>query len=198
MSGTAQQRAAPSFLTLSGWVCILFDRARRPAHTCTGYLPSKLHLVLLDTLILCLQMLLTTVSFEISLRSSTMSNPESSAIPSSPALSPPPTPPLEVDHGDDDDRKHPHHHTPTIIIDLRFRHLMNHLQNPLPLASHTDLNSLPLPNTTPTPLAIHWRTVVRRREEARRRVSDQSDPIEAVDSPAAEDVRRIPGGMSTE
>jgi len=158
-----------------------------------GYLPSKLHLVLLDTLILCLQMLLTIISFEISLRSSTTSNPESSAIPLVSSST------LEVDHNDDnDDRKYSHHHTPVMIIDLRFRHLMNHLRNPMPLASRTDLTTLPLPNTTPTPLSMHWRAVVRRREEARRRVSDPSDPTEADNSPSVEDVRRIPGGMSIE
>lgn len=189
---TAQQRAGPSFSTLLGRVSVSAC-ARQPAHTRTAYLPSKLHLVLLDTLIFCLQMLLTTISFEISL-----SDPESSAIPSSPALSPPPTPPLNIDRDDDDDRKYSHHHTPTMIIDLRFRHLINCLRNPVPLASRVDLTTLPLPNTTPTPLSMHLRALLRRREEARRRVPDQSDSAETANTPRTEDIGRIPGSMSTE
>lgn len=196
-SETAQQRAGPSFSTLLGRVCVL-PRTRQPAHSGTGYLPSKLHLVLLDTLILCLQMLLTTISFEISLRLSSLPDPESSAIPSSPALSPPSTPTLEMDRDDDDDRKYSHHHTPIMIIDLRFRHLINRLRNPIPLVSNVDLTTLPLPNTTPTPLSMHLRAILRRREEARRRVPDQSDSAETADTPRTEDVGRIPGSMSIE
>lgn len=192
-SETAQQKAEPSFWTLLGWVGIS-SRIRQPAHTNTGYLPSKLHLVLLDTLVLCLQMLLTTISFEISLRSSS----DSSAIPLSPAVSPTPTPALEIGHGDGDDRKYSHHRTPTMVIDLRFHHLINRLRNPIPLASRVDLTTLPLPNTTPTPLSMHLRAIVRRREEARRRVPDQSDSAETTDSPGTEYVGRIPGSMSIE
>lgn len=195
-SGMVQQRAEPSFLTSLGWASFSFSHTRQSAHSCAGYLPSKLHLVLLDTLILSLQMLLTTISFEISLRLPPLSDPESTAIPSSPALSPPPTPALEVD--DDDDQKYSHHHTPTMIIDLRFRDFINYLRNPIPLVSRADLTTLPLPNTTPTPLSMHLRAIVRRREEARRRVLDQSGSAETTNSPRTEDARRIPGGMSTE
>lgn len=196
MSETAQQRAAPSFSTLSGWVSIP-TRTRLPAHSRTGYLPSKLHLVLLDTLILCLQMLLTTISFEISLRLSSLSGPEYSAIPSSPALSPSPTPTLEIDRDDDDDRKYSHYRAPTMIIDLHFRHLVNRLRNPILPVSPVDL-TLPLPNTTPTPLSMHLRAIWRRREEARHRMLDQLDSAETANSPRTEDVGRIPGSMSTE
>jgi hypothetical protein len=188
---TAQQKAGPSFSTLLGRVSVS-AHTRQPAHTRTGYLPSKLHLVLLDTLILCLQMLLTTISFEISLRLSSLSDPESSAIPSSPPLSPPPTPTLE--DRDDDNRKY----SPTMIIDLRFRHLINRLRNPIPLASSADLTTLPLPNTTPTPLSMHLRALLRRREEARRRVPDQFDSAETANTSRTEDTGRIPGSMSTE
>jgi len=164
-----------------------------------GYLPSKLQLVLLDALILCLQMLLTTISFEISLRSSSLSDPETSAIPSSPTLSTPPTPALEINRDDDDGRKYSHHHTPTMIVDLRFRHLINRLQNPIPLVSRMDLNTLPLPNTTPTPLYVHLRAIVRRREEARRRVLEQSDIAETANNPRTADTGSMPGSMmSTE
>ncbi|KAF8554694.1 hypothetical protein OG21DRAFT_1461961 [Imleria badia] len=161
-----------------------------------GYLPSKLHLVLLDTLILCLQMLLTAISFEISLRLSSPSDFESSAIPSSPAMSPPPTPALERDR--DDDGKYSHQHTPTMIIDLRLRHVITRLRNPIPLVSRVDLTTLPLPNTTPTPLSIHLRAILRRREEARRRVPDQADSAGAPHSPRTEDAGRIPGSMPIE
>ena len=190
---TAQPRAAPSFSTLLEWVRVLF-RTRQPAHARTGYLPSKLHLVLLDTLILCLQMLLTTISFEMSLRLSSSSDFESSAIPSSPTMSPSPTPTLEIDHNDDD-RKYSHH-APTIIIDLRFRHLINRLRNPTPLAPRVDLPSLPLPNTTPSPLSMHLRAILRRREEARRQAADYSDPVDTANNPGIEDVGGIPGSMS--
>lgn len=170
---------------------------RLPAHTSTGYLPSKLHLVLLDTLILCLQMLLTTISFEISLRLSSLSGPESSAIPSSPALSPPSSPTLEIDRDDEDDRKYSYYRTPTMIIDLRFHHLVNRLRNPILPVSPVDL-TLPLPNTTPTPLSMHLRAIFRRREEARRRMLDQLDSVETANSPRTDHVGRIPGSMSTE
>ncbi|KAH0827803.1 hypothetical protein J3R83DRAFT_3428 [Lanmaoa asiatica] len=194
--GAAEGRAVIlDFVGMGGY---LLTRTRQPAHTDTGYPPSKLHLVLLDTLIFCLQMLLTTISFEISVRLSSLSDLDSSAIPSSPALSPPRTPSLEIDRGDGDDRKYAHHHTPTMIIDLRFHHLINRLRNPIPLASDADLTTLPLPNTTPTPLSMHLRAIVRRREEARRRVPDQSDSAETANSSRTEDAGRIPGSMSTE
>lgn len=196
-SQTAQQKAEPSFLTLLAWVSIS-TRLRQPPHTGTGYLPSKPHLVLLDTLILCLQILLTTISFEVSLRSSSLSDPDSSAIPSSPALSSPTTSALEIDSGDSDDRKYSHHHAPTMIIDLRFRHFIHRLRNPIPLASRMDPTTLPLPNTTPTPLSMHLRAIVRRREDARRRAPDQSDLADTLNNPRAEDAGRIPGSMSTE
>ncbi|KAG8213867.1 hypothetical protein J3R82DRAFT_10611 [Butyriboletus roseoflavus] len=197
ISETAQQKVEPSFLTLLARVTIS-TRFRQPAHTGTGDLPSKLHLVLLDALILCLQTLLTTISFEVSLRSSSLSDPDSSAIPSSPALSPPPTPALEIDCGSSDDRKYSHHHTPTMIIDLRFRHLINRLRNPIPLASRVDQTTLPLPNTTPTPLSMHLRAIVRRREDARRRAPDQSGLAETATNPRTEDAGRIPGSISIE
>lgn len=196
-SQTAQQRAEPSFSTLLGWVNN-HTRTRHSAHTRTGYPPSKLHLVLLDTLILCLQMLLTIISFEISLHLSSPSDSESGAIPSSPAMPPPPTPTLERDRNDDDDRKYSHRHTPTMIIDLRFHHLVNRLRNPIPLVPRVDLATLPLPNTTPTPLSMHLRAILRRREEARRQVLDQANSAETANSPRTEDAGRIPGSMSIE
>lgn len=193
----ARQRVGPSSLTSLGWVCVSTP-VRRSAHARTGYLPSKLQLVLLDALILCLQMLLTTISFEISHRSSFLSDPETSAIPPSPTLSSPPTPTLEIDCDDGDDRKHSHNHAPTMIVDLRFRHLINRLRNPVPLVSRMDLNTLPLPNTTPTPLYVHLRAIVRRREEARRRVAELSDTAETANSARTADTGSMPGSMSTE
>ncbi|KAG9316545.1 hypothetical protein JVU11DRAFT_2595 [Chiua virens] len=159
-----------------------------------GYLPSKLHLVSLDTLILSLQMLLTTISFEISLHLSSSSETECSIIPLPSALSPPI---LEVDCADGEG-KYSHRHAPTMIIDLRFRHLINRLRNPVLPVSPTGLSTLPLPNTTPSPLSMHLRAIVRRREEARRRASDQSDSAGVTNSARTEDMGRMPGSMTTE
>ena len=86
-----------------------------------------------------------------------------------------------------------------MIIDLRIRHLISHLRNPVPLVSRMDPTTLPLPNTTPVPLSMHLRAMLlSRREEARRHVTEHSDPAETISSPGTEDVGRIPGSMSIE
>ncbi|KIJ61336.1 hypothetical protein HYDPIDRAFT_116103 [Hydnomerulius pinastri MD-312] len=158
-----------------------------------GYLPSKTHLILLDILILCFQMVLTAISYEKSLHLSSPSTiPDLlSPPPTSQDASPPPTPTLD---GDDDGQKYTaqHNHEPPFIVDLRLRHVFNRLRNPTPVMSDTDSASLPLPNTTPTPISMHLRAIVRRRVEARRRAQETED----AETPDTE--RRLPGSMGTE
>ncbi|KAF8844374.1 hypothetical protein BDN67DRAFT_963127 [Paxillus ammoniavirescens] len=163
-----------------------------------GYIPSKLHLILLDTFILCLHMVRTTISYEKSLHLSPPSTiPDPFPAPTSPAISQSWTPALESDR--DNSAKYSHHHQTPMIIDLRLRHVINPLLNPTPSASETDSTILPLPNTTPAPLFMQLRATVRRREEARHRAQGQSERGEDTDSIGREDTgRRLPGSIGTE
>ncbi|KAF9227420.1 hypothetical protein BS17DRAFT_747963 [Gyrodon lividus] len=162
-----------------------------------GYIPSKLHLVLLDTLILCVHMVRTTVSYEKSLCLSSPSTiPDLSPISTPPTVSPQWTPTLESDLNDSP--KYSHSHEPPMIIDLRLRHIITLLLNSTPPVSDTDPTTLPLPNTT-SPFSMHFRATVRRREEARPRAQGHSERGDNADSTATEDTgRRLPGSIGTE
>ncbi|KIK95172.1 hypothetical protein PAXRUDRAFT_827265 [Paxillus rubicundulus Ve08.2h10] len=158
-----------------------------------GYLPSKLHLILLDTFILCLHMVRTTISYEKSLHLS----PDPFPAPTSPAVSPLWTPALESDC--DNDTKYSHYHETPMIVDIRLRHIINPLLDPTPSASDTNPIILPLPNTTPAPLFMPFRATVRRGEEARHREQGQSERGDNTDGVGTEDTgRRLPGSIGTE
>ncbi|KAF9241524.1 hypothetical protein BU15DRAFT_87118 [Melanogaster broomeanus] len=164
-----------------------------------GYLPSKLHLILLDTFILCLHMVRTTISYEKSLHLSSPSTiPDLlSPFPISPTVSPPSTPTLERDH--EDGPKYSPQNAPPMIIDLRLRHIINRLRNPPSPVSDIDQTALPLPNTTSSPSSMHLRAIVTLQEELRRRAQGQSDRVGNTDSTGTGDTgRRLPGSIGTE
>ncbi|KAI6040345.1 hypothetical protein EDC04DRAFT_1536992 [Pisolithus marmoratus] len=137
-----------------------------------GYVPSKLHLLLLDVFIVLLQMVLTTISYEKSLRSSSPSAIANMSLPT-PAAS---TAPLPATSSVEEEMSKYTGHEPMWIVDLRIRHIISHLREPAPSGSETN-SMLPLPNTTPLPIPVHLRAIMRRREDGRRRVQTQSDQV---------------------
>ncbi|KAH7888760.1 hypothetical protein F5I97DRAFT_1855301 [Phlebopus sp. FC_14] len=154
-----------------------------------GYPPSKLHLILLDIFILCLQMVLTTISYEKSLHlSSPTTIPDVLQSTPSPATSPP----SSALNGDGSEVKP---NEPSFIIDLRLRHVVDRIANrTVPISG--DPSHLPLPNTTASPMPIRLRAIARRREPTRQGEA-QSDPTDSRIG-TAEVGRRLPGSMGTE
>ncbi|KAI6121686.1 hypothetical protein F5141DRAFT_529829 [Pisolithus sp. B1] len=126
-----------------------------------GYVPSKLHLLLLDVFIVALQMVLATISYEKSLHASSPS-----AIPdtllSTPTAS---ITPLPSTSSEEEMPKHGGHE-PAWVVDLHVRHIINRLREPAPSRSEAQ-SMLPVPNTTPLPIPLHLRAIMRRREDGR-------------------------------
>ena len=145
-----------------------------------AYKPSKTHLLLLDAIILFLQMLLTTIAYEVSLFSKSPS--DISLTPQIPMLSSPfpsPSPDLESQTLPMDDPSKsslpPLIIDSPYIIDLRLAHVFDRLRNPAPSVSDSNLNNLlPFPNTTPWPLPASLRMLIRARAEVRRRAQAQT------------------------
>ncbi|KAJ7072267.1 hypothetical protein C8F01DRAFT_1011918 [Mycena amicta] len=124
----------------------------------SAYVPTKLRLICFDIFILCLQMLLTVVSYETSLAKDDESVSEAS-----------------VSHSD------PHKSYP-YVIDLRFSTVIARLRTPH-VASAASLDGLPLPNTSPWPLpAVGLRVLLG--VPLRRTGRNTGDASEAVDSNA--------------
>ncbi|KIM75461.1 hypothetical protein PILCRDRAFT_35882, partial [Piloderma croceum F 1598] len=135
-----------------------------------AYKPSKIHLLLLDALILFLQMLLTTIAYETSLFSKISSNtsltPPIPALPSPFPDSAPPTP--LADDPSKSSLPPPISESP-YIIDLRLSHVLDRLRNPAPIVSDPSPDELlPFPNTTPWPIPTSLRMLIRARAEVRR------------------------------
>lgn len=158
-----------------------------------GYLPSKSHLLLLDTFIVFLQMVLTTISYERSLRSSLPST-----VPD--ALLPPPTPlppvtSISASSSREDETPKTGQHEPPVVIDLRIQHIIDRLCEPTP---PVDTNAtLPLPNTTSLPITSHLRTMIRRRDDPRRQTQTEHRQANTVIDTETS-VALFPGGMGME
>jgi len=174
-----------------------------------GHVPSKMHLLLLDAFIIFLQMVLTTIAYEISLfskmqseattlTSSTHSQPSVSASPL-PASAPPPP----VMDEDDLQKSSPFTESP-YIIDIRLNHILDRLRNPAPVIPNSNTGGLlPLPNTTPWPLPASLRMLIRAQAEVRRRAQAQTQRPTRMPGSGNEDAdtdtsRRIPGEMNIE
>lgn len=152
-----------------------------------GYVPSKLHLLLLDVFIVLLQMVLTTISYEKSLQSSSPSAIADTSLsaPTAATASQPST-----SSSEEEMPKH-RRHEPVWIVDLHIRHIISRLREPAPQRSEAH-SILPLPNTTPLFIPLHLRAIMRRREDGRRRVQSQSDQVNDVADTAV--VPTMPGG----
>jgi hypothetical protein len=172
-----------------------------------GYVPSKMHLLLLDAFILFLQMVLTTIAYEISLASKKQSDATTlTSIPSLPLqlsspspVSAPPNP-----NTDEDEAPKSSLFTDTFyIIDLRLAHILNRLRDPAPIIPSSNEGLLPLPNTTPWPLPASLRLLIRARAEVRRRAQAQTQrqtrmPGSGTEEASTDTSRRIPGEMDIE
>ncbi|KAJ7084470.1 hypothetical protein B0H15DRAFT_398747 [Mycena belliarum] len=101
----------------------------------TGYTPSKSRLLLLDLLTVFLQMVLATIAFETSFAGGN-DNTAGNLLTAVP------------------DRTKPYPSRSPYVIDLSVRTFVAHLRRPLPprMSGNSDLDGLPLPNTTPWPL----------------------------------------------
>lgn len=126
-----------------------------------GYVPSKLHLLLLDVFIVVLQMVLATISHEKSLHASSPSASPDTLLPTPMAS----TLPLPFTSSEEDVPKNGGHE-PAWVVDLRIRHIISRLREPAPSRSEA-YSMLPLPNTTPLPIPLHLRAIMRRREDGR-------------------------------
>ncbi|EGN99893.1 hypothetical protein SERLA73DRAFT_180177 [Serpula lacrymans var. lacrymans S7.3] len=149
-----------------------------------GYIPSKLHLLLLDILILFLQLVLTTIAYESSLYLALPSTVPENLLPHS--TSTPSTP-------DTPERPKFSYSDPTYVIDLRLTPILNRLRNPPPVVPETAEESLPLPNTMQWPLSVPFGFSRRERRSGR----DQSQQTETGNlNRGDEDVERtVPGGI---
>ncbi|KAF7969728.1 hypothetical protein HWV62_26142, partial [Athelia sp. TMB] len=189
---------------------ILLDFVGQVPHCATANVPSKVHIVLVDTFILFLQLVHITIAYESSLIPKTPPEEESeshafavSALPTplpSPfpeSFSTPPTPPSHA-HSSSSPTKLSLPHESPYIIDLRLSHIFERLRNPAPdTAVEDDGESLPFPNTTsswPVPNGI--RVLMRARAEVRRRQAQQSQQRQT--QPDGERTQRVPGEMDAE
>ncbi|KAH7913897.1 hypothetical protein BJ138DRAFT_1170997 [Hygrophoropsis aurantiaca] len=153
-----------------------------------GYQPSKLHLLLLDALIILLQVILTTISYERSLH---LSSP--ATIPDT--LQPPSTSATAEASMEDEPYK-VHNNERVHVLDLRITSIITRLRNPAPEVIESISDSLPLPNTTQLRFPFRFRASLTRGSDRQRLVQSETEPGDANREESAQ--RRIPGSMSTE
>ena len=120
-----------------------------------AYSPSRIQLCCLDLLILCLQLLLTTIAYETSIYNSTDPNAEDLLLPdtsttfSIPLFQSPSDGPTDSFFTSSQVKQAALSTNPLpLVMDLRFRLVLNHLRNP-PRSPRTTRPGpvLPLPNT---------------------------------------------------
>jgi hypothetical protein len=155
----------------------------------TEYAPSKMHLLLLDALILVFLLLLETLAYEKSLQ-------QSSSITSEVLLRHPlvPTPPLS--YSIEDEQPKPSRSERTYIVDLRLAPLINRIRRPAPEVAEQPIEALPLPNTTSIPvIPLRFQAFMR----TRGRPSQPEHGSTALNGQEnAETEQRLPGSMGTE
>ncbi|KZT11042.1 uncharacterized protein LAESUDRAFT_721462 [Laetiporus sulphureus 93-53] len=116
-----------------------------------SHLPSKLHLLSLDFLIIFLQMLLTVIAYETSLAADMPSNTPDPLLPT----------PITATHRSSEETLKT---DSPYIIDLRFPLVIDRLRNPPPPPAPRERSLeevLPLPNTTPWRLSSRLQELVR-------------------------------------
>ncbi|EMD37358.1 hypothetical protein CERSUDRAFT_114032 [Gelatoporia subvermispora B] len=171
-----------------------------------GHAPSKAHLLFLDFLIIGLEMLLTTVSYETSYLADMPSDTPDTLlpIPSTPTTLPTTSP---------DNSKES---ALPYMMDFRFSLIIDRLRQPHPPPPPRDSSAsdlLPLPNTTLSQVTNNLNRLLRTRERLRERIRQleaeaarTQEELDARDREEAEGrgggnrdrPRRIPGAMDTE
>ncbi|OSX66352.1 hypothetical protein POSPLADRAFT_1133296 [Postia placenta MAD-698-R-SB12] len=169
-----------------------------------GTAPSKLHLLLLDFLIIFLEVLLTTTAWETSYLDAMPPSTPDALLPASP------THPASISSTSDQPFKHvearEHEYEPPYVIDLRLSTIIDRLRNPpLPPTRETSTYDLiPLPNTTSLPISGGLRMLLRARQQLQERARS-AERRRGRDNTSAErreedtDSRQtVPGGFDTE
>ncbi|KAJ7680398.1 hypothetical protein DFH06DRAFT_1162926 [Mycena polygramma] len=145
-----------------------------------AYPPSKFRLLSLDFAIVFLQMLLATIAYETSVAKHNDSAASAVLSPSN----------ASAQHRT---KSHPPPASAPYVLDLRFRAVIARLRNPLPrpATGNSNLDGLPLPNTTPWPLpAIGLRMMLGVPSGRAGREAGQADSNETGEGNA-----RIPGAL---
>jgi hypothetical protein len=157
------------YWTLWGWVCCLLRFIpTNSLMAAVGNQPTKLQLLFLDFLIMCLQIVLVTIAYETSFSKEHPSNPDvllpaptnSAITKATPGSSRPSASrsaqledmlPLIRESNTSDSFDFPNEEVISpYIIDLRFSVIMSRLRHPpSPASSDVNRESLPMPNTTP-------------------------------------------------
>lgn len=150
-----------------------------------------MHLLLLDVLILFLQLLQETLTYEKSLQQS------SSVV--SEVLLPYPYVPTPLPRSNEDEQPKPSRIERTYIVDVRLAPLINRIRQPAPEVVERPLDALPLPNTSNLPtIPRHFRALMRITEERRRPSSPEPHPTSSDRREHIETEQRLPGSMGTE
>lgn len=153
------------------------------------YAPSKMHLLLLDVLILVFLLLLETLAYEKSLQ-------QSSSIISEVLLQHPLVPTPSLSYSDEDEQPKPSRSERTYIVDLRLAPLIDRIRQPAPEVVEQPIEALPLPNTTNIPvipLRIQAFMRTRGRPSQPEHGSIASNVQEQIETE-----QRLPGSMGTE
>jgi hypothetical protein len=187
------QKDHPSSWILSEWVrplTIPHKLLRLIGYLSTAYVPSKLHVLSLDLIIIILEMVLTTIAYETSLASATSSTADISDtlmyIPQSPGPQSSSSS-AKVDNTSTTNLPY--------VLDLRLGTLIKRLRAPAPLLPRTTGQDelLPLPNTVPAELRESLRMLLRTRAEIRARAEQT-----AQERPGDGRPRRVPGAMDAD
>lgn len=150
-----------------------------------------MHLLLLDVLILFLQLLLETLTYEKSLQ-------QSSSITVSEVLLPYPLVPPPLPPSNEDERPKPSRNERIYIVDVRLAPLINRIRQSAPEVERP-LDVLPLPNTSNLPtIPRHFRALMSIREERRRPSPPEPYPTASDRREVAETEQRLPGSMGME
>ncbi|KZT28943.1 hypothetical protein NEOLEDRAFT_1128424 [Neolentinus lepideus HHB14362 ss-1] len=168
-----------------------------------AHVPTKLHLLLLDFLIVLLQMALTTIAYETSY---IMASPDDTPDPLLPATSNSSAYtllPAAEDASDiaspstsstsDCNAEPPEPNGPSYVIDLRLSTIIDRIRHPAPPLPEPE-NGLPLPNVTPATLAqlpASLQRIARMRRAARTGTRGQGNSDERT----TETPGRVPGGL---
>ena len=161
-----------------------------PMFTCSllilaaAYRPSRLHVLLLDLVIVMSSLVLVTISYEHSLAATNTSQSTTSVLG-----------PHEPDENDDSFKTE----ASPYIMDLRLGSIIDRIRNPTPPQTEDQAREelLPLPNTMPTELRNSLRMLMRAREDiaaargANNREQRPTDPPEPRN-------RVVPGAIESD
>jgi len=152
-----------------------------------GYVPSTLHIVLLDLFIIFLEMVLTTIAYETSLAAAASAADTTDTLMYIPRSPNPQSSPSKIEETSKSNLPY--------VLDLRLGAVIERLgATATPQPRETDQDELlPLPNTMPAELRESLRMLIRARAELRTRTQTTGQEAQAEGRP-----RTIPGAMVTE